>query len=194
MCFALLYIFLLCFIEPAIISFRVQIHYSAPIACLFIYLAAQGLRGLRFLDLRRKSVGKILVLLILSLFLASIAGNAISRTAISVSPKRMAQIKKYRDRLWAVRKYEITNKLKNEGGRHLVIVRYGERHAVYDEWVYNAADIDKAPVVWARDMGKAENRKLSSYFKGRKLWLLDVNVDDMPPTLSPYMLSPDTKT
>jgi hypothetical protein len=46
-------------------------------------------------------------------------------------------------------------KLKEEQGRHLVIVRYGPRHSEHDEWVYNEAEIDGARVLWARDMDAA---------------------------------------
>jgi hypothetical protein len=72
-------------------------------------------------------------------------------------------------------------------GRHLVFVRYGPDHDSLPEWVYNEADIDRSKVVWARDMGDAQNAELINYFKGRHVWL--VQPDEDPPKLSPYSVA-----
>ena len=69
------------------------------------------------------------------------------------------------------------------------MVRYGPSYSPGNEWVYNAADIDGAKVVWAREMDGAENRKLLEYFKDRHVWLLDVDQDDTPPQLVRYPLA-----
>jgi len=69
-------------------------------------------------------------------------------------------------------------------GTHLVIVRYSAEHNGHAEWVYNGADIDGSAVVWARDMGKDRNRKLTDYFSGRRVWLLEA--DSQPAHLVPY--------
>jgi len=53
------------------------------------------------------------------------------------------------------------------------------------EWVYNGADIDDQKVVWAQDMGPAENEELIRYYKHRDVWLLEA--DDQPPKLDPYV-------
>lgn len=63
----------------------------------------------------------------------------------------------------------------------LVIVRYGPDHDIDREWVWNEASIDDAKVVWARDMGDAQNQELLEYFKNRQVWRLDA--DDPSPTL-----------
>ena len=73
--------------------------------------------------------------------------------------------------------------LQGQPGQHLVIVSYGPSHDLDHDWVYNAADIDAAKVVWARDMGPAENAELLQYFRNRKVWRL--NPDRVPPRLEP---------
>lgn len=78
----------------------------------------------------------------------------------------------------------ILRQLDRQPGRDLVIVRYRPGHPVMNEWVYNEADIDAAEIVWAREMDAANNRELITYFKGRKIWLLEA--DQNPPRLSAY--------
>ena len=68
-------------------------------------------------------------------------------------------------------------------GEQLVFVRYAPNHG-FHEWVHNEADIDRARVVWALDLGDEENRKLIQYFPNRKVWI--VQPDLTPPRLSPY--------
>ena len=65
----------------------------------------------------------------------------------------------------------------------MVFVRYAPNHG-FHEWVHNEADIDRARVVWALDLGEEENRKLIQYFPNRKVWI--VQPDLTPPRLSPY--------
>ncbi len=79
-------------------------------------------------------------------------------------------------------------------GRHLVFVRYRVGHA-FQEWVYNAADIDSSRIVWARDLGDDENDRLRHYYPDRAVWLLRPDVT--PPLLTPYVqaaVQPTTET
>jgi len=66
-------------------------------------------------------------------------------------------------------------------------VRYGPNH-VYQEWVYNRADIDAAPIVWARDLGGDQNETLRRYYPDRTVWLLQPDV--RPPLLTPFFQLP----
>ena len=77
-------------------------------------------------------------------------------------------------------------RLEQMPGRHLVIVRYRPEHSSHEEWVYNRAAIDRAKVVWARDMGQDLNRRLVNYFEDYRIWLLEA--DENPPLLKPYEL------
>jgi uncharacterized protein (TIGR03437 family) len=47
--------------------------------------------------------------------------------------------------------------------------------------VYNDADIDGSPVVWARELDDASNQKLIAYFTERSVWRF--NPDELPATL-----------
>ena len=67
-----------------------------------------------------------------------------------------------------------------------MLVRYGSKHEADQEWVYNEADIDRAKVVWAREMDEPNDRRLLNYFRNRHAWLLEV--DGSSPKLSPYTL------
>jgi hypothetical protein len=77
----------------------------------------------------------------------------------------------------------INQELAGTAGQKLVFVRYGPQH-MFHEWIQNAADIDAADVVWAADLGGAENQKLRAYYPSRSAWL--VEPDAKPPRLMPY--------
>ncbi len=62
----------------------------------------------------------------------------------------------------------IANQLANAPGKQLVFVRPGAH-----DWIHNAADIDAAPVVWALDLGPAEDAELRRYYPDRHAWLLE---------------------
>lgn len=83
---------------------------------------------------------------------------------------------------------EIVRLLEAIPGRHLVVVRYAPNHDVFQEWVYNRADIDAARIVWAREMNPDDDAALIQYFGGRDIWLLEP--DRSPPALTPYPATP----
>lgn len=78
----------------------------------------------------------------------------------------------------------VDSELHREPGMQLVFVRRGVLHSS-GEWIHNGADIDRAHVVWARDLGAARNRKLVNYYGDRrKIWLFEP--DAIPPRLRLY--------
>jgi len=77
----------------------------------------------------------------------------------------------------------IHDRLVRQGGLHLIVVRYGPSHQPAGrEWVYNGANIDQSPVIWAGEM-TPDNSRLFNYFRGRKFWCLEADV-------KPYALKP----
>jgi hypothetical protein len=83
-----------------------------------------------------------------------------------------------------LRRATVLAELEARPEHQLAIVRYSSSHKVFEDWVYNAADIDGSKIVWAREMDPANNRELLRYFKDRKVWL--VEPDSNPPRISPY--------
>jgi hypothetical protein len=75
-------------------------------------------------------------------------------------------------------------RMEDVSGRQLLLVRYSPQHDPRGNWVFNGADIDGSKVVWANDMGPRQNLELISYFKGRKVWL--VEPDTVPVKISDY--------
>ena len=60
-----------------------------------------------------------------------------------------------------------------------------KNHNPFDDWVYNAADIDKSKLVWAREPdSRIAPAELLQYFRDRRVWL--VEPDLIPPKISPY--------
>jgi hypothetical protein len=82
---------------------------------------------------------------------------------------------------FAIDRDRVVRQLQAMPGEHLVVARYADGHDSHWEWVYNAADIDAAKIVWAREMSPEQNRHLLEYFADRRVWLLEA--DEKPPRL-----------
>lgn len=74
--------------------------------------------------------------------------------------------------------------LERQPGRQLVLVRYGPRHDIYEELVYNQADIDGSKVIWARSLGPQQDAELIRHYSDRQVWML---TEDAGVTLSRYI-------
>ena len=83
----------------------------------------------------------------------------------------------------------IEEQLLKQPGQHLVLVHYGptalaavKSHRIYQELVYNHADIDGSKVVWARSLGADKDSELIRHYPNRQVWLVE---EDGGVTLSP---------
>ncbi len=165
-------------------------HYLAPLTAAFYAIGLQAMRHLRLWNPDRQPVGAAIVRLAVTLCVV-LAGLRLYAEPLHL------RLAKWPGGGWATAWYgpgqlgvsraTVVTQLKQLPGQQLAIVRYGSNHDCLDDWVYNAPDIDSSKVIWARDMGTAGNRELIEYYKDRKVWLVQPDLE--PAKLSPYPLA-----
>jgi hypothetical protein len=159
-------------------------HYAAPGACLAMLLVVMGMRRLCAVSWRRRRWGLYFVRCLpagcIAMLIAQIAAGPQASHGLPRQSWRWPEADWDRPRL--------LRQLSNTPGQHLVFVRYDRRHDPGGEWVYNGADIDGSPVVWARELDPESNARLMRHFAGRNVWL--VEPDRNPPALVPYATAP----
>ncbi len=163
-----------------------QFHYMAAVVCLFILMSVTGLR--RIGEWRGGgAAARVLIYLCIAQFVFWYGIHLLDRRDFAVAIERYDTWDSINHRNPA-RRIEVNRQLAAMPGKLLVFVRYFPRHIFQDEWVYNEADIDRARVVWARDLGDAEDEKLRQYYPDRQALLLEP--DASPPRLTPYRPEP----
>jgi hypothetical protein len=156
-------------------------HYAAPLTAALLILAAQSMRYLRQWKYHGREVGRFLV----SAMPVAVLVVMVASEAQAIATHRTA------DQLHAKEapKHSVEQQLlEKQPGRHVIFVRYTGLRSPHQEWIYNPADIDAAPVIWALDLGQIENERLLRYYAGRSFWLLKPNESkpDESMILSPY--------
>ncbi len=141
-----------------------EVHYLGALTCLFLLVSVTALERLN------NDAARLIVFLCFAHFVFWYTRSFFEQ---SVPDPRVA----------------VSQQLVRSPGKQLVFVRYWPQHIFQNEWVYNEADIDHARVVWARDLGPAEDQKLLHYYADRTAWLLEP--DAVPARLSPYHAGED---
>ena len=159
-------------------------HYAAPMTAAIYALVLQAMRFLRLWCWRGKRAGLGLVraipaICVLLFFVRAFAPQLHIPTPVEWIYTWESEHFQNLDRARALAQ------LKGLAGDQLVIVRYNQYHDLDNEWVYNRADIDKAKVVWARDMGDSGNAELIRYFPRRRVWLAEPDL--APPGCCPIL-------
>jgi len=165
-------------------------HYPAPMTCAIYALLLQAMRHLMSWQRRGRLIGLAMIRTIVTTCVILVPIRALTGALHPPIPGPFPIT-------WCSPAIELQDRaalqsqLSARDGQHLIIVRYQPDHSEFQEWVYNEADIDNAKVVWARDMGPYANEELISYFKARRVWLMDA--DEKPPRLVPYALRSEAK-
>ena len=158
-----------------------QLHYVAAVTCLFVLVSVVGLERIAR---RWPEAARLVALVCAAQFVFWYGLHAFFDTA-----EWSAAVRRYET--WdsinhgnPERRIFVNRQLDGVPGKVLVFVRYSPRHIFQDEWVYNRAAIDEARIVWARDLGDAENRQLLRYYADRTALVLEP--DAQPPNLAAY--------
>lgn len=172
--FAVAVIALLVISNAFVATMRLHFHYLAPVVPWILLLTIAALRRARAFRLLGRRVGRAgTEALLASCVLSLLAGAALHADEMQTGLNRLVQ---YRP--------GIERQLLATGEKHLVVVQYTPDHEPHGEWAYNGADLDGAPIVWARDMGPEKNRELLDYYAGRRVWVLRPDRD--PVELKPF--------
>ena len=157
-------------------------HYIAPVTAAFYGILLQGIRHLRAWSRRGSAWWAAMARVIpVSCALTLGAGMAMDLTGVRMRETTRGWCGRF---LELRTREEMRSRVSNLEGNQLILVRYQPDHDYFAEWVYNDADIDRAKIVWAREMDPTRNAALMKHFQDRKAWLLEA--DMKPPRLSPY--------
>lgn len=135
-------------------------HYMAPLLAVLIALAYRGLWVMRC-----HTRFFTLVFTAALLWSAGLAIRKLQQESGVVAQSRMA-------REFPFNRKRLETQLSDRGGGHVVLVRYAPSHSPRYEWVYNAADIDRASVIWAHDRG-IDNMRLFNRYPDRTVWIIE---------------------
>jgi hypothetical protein len=158
--------------------------YVAATACLLLLAAIAGMERLS----RITPEGARMLLYIAGahfLFFYGLHAMASDRVFVSLRPFESWDYVNFGD---PEERLAIDHRLADIPGKKLVFVRYESVHR-FHEWLHNAADIDRSPVVMALDR-MTDNANLRQYYPDRSVWLLEP--DARPVRLTPYKDSDDS--
>ena len=152
-------------------------HYLAPAAAILIAILVECCRHLQAARIRILPLLPAVMVLVLAL-------------RIGAEQAGLPFTQKLNFQTWCCRvegnrnKPRIMAELAKTPGNHLVFVKAKTDPYNLFQWIYNAADINGSQFVWARDLGDAENAQLAASMAGRRVWMVDPNVE--PATLTAY--------
>ncbi|MCS6953542.1 MAG: hypothetical protein RMK57_02970 [Bryobacterales bacterium] len=138
-------------------------HYVAPYAPVMLLLLTLGLSQLPTGLWPRAGAG-----LVLASF--AVVGGIIDPLVRNAPVRAFTEGLNYNANLRA----EVQRRIAATGGRHVIVVRYTKDHDFHYEWVYNLAEVDASPVIWARYIDREALDELTTYYRGRCFWWAEV--------------------
>ncbi len=156
-------------------------HYIAAITCLLLLVGATALEQLSRLPVGLQ-IARLIVFICGAHFLFWFGIQALGDEQIrdALDPYETWDVIESGDPDGRI---AVNERLARAPGKQLVFVHYWPQHR-FHEWIHNEADIDSARVVWAGDLGPAENEQLRRYYPDRTAWTIEPDAD--PPRLTPF--------
>ncbi len=145
-------------------------HYLAPAAAVLVAIVVECCRHLR--------ASRVYVVKFLPVMMALVLTLRIAAQSLG-----LPYTQKLNFQSWCCRvdgnhnKARIAAVLDLIPGDHLVFVRAKTDEYNLLQWIYNDADIDRSRIVWARDLGPERDAELVRYYRERKVWMVDPNVE-----------------
>jgi hypothetical protein len=149
-------------------------HYAGPMTAALFIVLVQAFRHLRQWRPGDQPVGRFLARALPVLVVGTVAasqGLFILRGQPVPQPVN-------------AQRADVAKQLTDQGGKHVILVHYTGTQSPHEEWVYNGADIDSQEVIWAHDLGSVDNAPLLEYYKDRKIWRFQPDLN--PRWLDPY--------
>ena len=151
-----------CASVAVLLTVFIRPHYLAPAAVGIAILSMQGFRLASTLGWRGLRIGRVVACGFLVAWLAVASVLGVVGRFRAASPT------------WVRERSRIAAELEREGGRHLVLVRYGPVHNPHDEWVFNGASQGtEARLLWARCMDPESDARLVRHHAERRAWLIE---------------------
>lgn len=156
-----------------------QAHYCAPLVAVTVAIVVYSLRLLWTWRPGGKPMGPMItrsaVLTVMLLALVSLGNRMIN--PYQVDPEQQYASPE-------IERARLISELRRIPGDHLVFLHFHptERGTIF--WIYNDPDLAHSRIIWAYDMGDAENRELMKLYPNRHAWLIDK--DDAVNALAPY--------
>jgi hypothetical protein len=168
------------------LGWQINPHYFGPAMCSLYALVVLAMAHLWKLKWRNRPSGRFLV--------RGIVALAVAMVAVRIFSEPLGIELAYFPMDWSASRpgnsarAALASNLSAGRERFLVIVRYGPNHYPGAEWVYNEADIDRAKIVWARDLGP-QTDALVRYFNDRHAVVVEPDRD--PLVTFPYRMTGD---
>jgi hypothetical protein len=147
-------------------------HYTAPFTPVLLLLIVASARSLWYRAAAVRWGGPVFALAAAVMLIATL----FDYERVLITPR-------------STERSRLIRQLKAEGGRHLVLVDYAPGWSPIEpdaEWVYNGADLNSSPVLFAHLRPDRETREFLEEYRDRTAWLVRLGPETTDMHLEPY--------